>query len=200
MLAPRSDLASVLRPPRRMSLHEPSPRAAILLFAFTAAACALVAAIAWWSGEPLFFPALGATTFIVFWAPEQPAAAPRNALGAHVAGAIVGWLAFRYLGPSSPFGGGSATWLSKIAAPALALGVTSVVMLLARLPHPPAGATTLIFATGLLARPTDIAAIGSGVLCVAGLAWCAHRLTGRNYPLWSARRGPSLPSHGRPLQ
>lgn len=178
-----------------MTHFDLSRRGALLQFLLTCATCAWIGAIAWIAKEPLLFPAFGATTFIVFWVPHLPPAAPRNAICAHLAAAAIGWLALRALGPSNPWLADAPEWLAKVGAPSLALGVTCFVMHATRWIHPPAGATTLIFAMGMLTRPLDIAMIGLGIAGACASAWVAHRATGRPYPLWAPNPAPVMPSH-----
>src|SRR5512147_2952443 len=69
---------------RHRDAHRPMPnldfstaravRAAVL----ATLASALIGVIAWRTGIPFLFPALGASTFIVFALPGAPGAAPRN--------------------------------------------------------------------------------------------------------------------------
>jgi CBS-domain-containing membrane protein len=117
------------------------------------------------------FPALGASTFIVFSFPHLPAARPRNVIGAHLVGALAGWLCFRAFGlqpggPTLVAGGG---W-EHVAAPALALGLTTALLLWFDLLHPPAGATTLLASLGLLPHAWQIAVIGTAALLLVLLA------------------------------
>lgn len=53
----------------------------------------LVGALSLAMGQPLLIPAIGASAYVVFAAPEAEVAAPRNVLVGHLVGAIVGWLA-----------------------------------------------------------------------------------------------------------
>jgi CBS domain-containing membrane protein len=79
-----------------------------------------------------------------------------------------------------------------VGAAALSLGLTSGAMVWARVPHPPAGATTLIVSLGILREPTQLAVLMLAValLVVQGLA--INRLAGIPYPLWA----PSPPGGG----
>jgi CBS-domain-containing membrane protein len=61
------------------------------------------------------------------------------------------------------------------------------------LPHPPAGATTLIVSLGILREPWQLAVLmlAVGLLVLQGIA--INRLAGLDYPLWSQRRTPERP-------
>lgn len=60
-------------------------------------------------------------------------------------------------------------------------------MILLRVSHPPAGATTLIVSLGLISRPRDLLILEIAVVLLAALAIGINRLAGLPYPLWSPR-------------
>ena len=70
---------------------------------------------------------------------------------------------------------------------ALALGLTSGAMVLARVPHPPAGATTLIVSLGILREPEQLAVLMVAVVLLVAQGWVINRLAGIPYPAWSPR-------------
>ncbi len=95
------------------------------------------------------FPALGASAFIVFALPGAPAAAPRNVVLSHFVGAATGWLCLQAFSVDPT----NATLshligLPHVFAASVALGITTILLLALRVPHPPAGSTTLIVALG----------------------------------------------------
>lgn len=150
-----------------------------------------MAAVGWlsvWMNSPLLFPAIGASAFLAFWAPQAALSSPRNAFLGHAIGASVGAACAALLGVA-----GDVAWLASAepwraaAAASLALGVTSAAMSWLRLSHPPAGATTLIMATGIMHGGPHVAAILASVIVVATVAGATHRLRGRAYPLWAPR-------------
>jgi hypothetical protein len=65
--------------------------------------------------------------------------------------------------------------------------VTGGVLRLLRAAHPPAGATTIIVSSGLLAEPRQIGAVAVGVLLVTVAGWALNRLMGVPAPLWATR-------------
>jgi CBS domain-containing membrane protein len=74
---------------------------------------------------------------------------------------------------------------ARIAAAAFALGLTSGILLFLRALHPPAGATTMIVALGLMPKFAHIGAFllaASFIWLHATLAW---RPRGVAYPIWS---------------
>ncbi len=184
-----------------MLLPRPSPWRAIRVAVFATLAAALVGWIAWRTGMPFLFPALGASTFIVFALPGLPAAAPRNVILSHFVAAATGWLCIhacsvdpRGATLSHLFG------MPHILATSLSLGITTLLMLLLDAPHPPAGATTLIVSLGSMPEAWHIGVVvGSCVLLVA-LAHLAHAAFGEAYPIWRppTRRGAAAPAMIRP--
>jgi CBS-domain-containing membrane protein len=144
----------------------------------TALVAALLGALSLAARTPFLFPALGASAFILIAHPESPAASARNVLGTHLVAAAVGWLCFWAFGlvPGGPMlasGGGP----EHVASAALALGLTTVLLLVLRLQHPPAVATTLTFSLGFLPHAWQIAMVGAAALLlllfVRALAWLA---------------------------
>jgi CBS domain-containing membrane protein len=75
----------------------------------------------------------------------------------------------------------------RVGAAALSLGLTSGLMVLCRVPHPPAGATTLIVSLGLLPHPWQLAVLLLAVGLITAQALIINRLAGIAYPLWSPR-------------
>jgi len=161
-----------------------SVRAAV----FATIAAALVGAIAWKTGMPFLFPALGASAFIVFAVPHSPAAAPRNVILAQFVGAATGWICIRACSVdptgatlSHLFG------LPHILATSISLGFTTLLMLLLDAPHPPAGATTLIVSLGSMPEAWHIVVVVASCALLVMLAHMAHAASGTPYPLWKSR-------------
>lgn len=177
-------------PARSSSRWSPSPRARRFLACFLGSGLAALAigALSIGVAQPLLFPAIGASTFIVFFAPRSALAAPRNVVLGHLLGAGLGALAAWFFGVEAHvawLAGGSA-W-AAVASASLALACTSAGMATFDLPHPPAGATTLIVATGLMGGWADLAAILASALALVAIARLAHRITGEPYPRWRAK-------------
>lgn len=156
-------------------------------------ASALIGVIAWRTGIPFLFPALGASTFIVFALPGAPAAAPRNVVLSHLLGAVTGWICLQAFSVD-PTGAtlSHLIGLPHVFAASLALGITTILMLVLRAPHPPAGATTLIVALGSMPAAWHIGVVVVSCLGLVGLAHVAHRAAGIPYPLWSPKREPAI--------
>lgn len=152
---------------------------------FATIAAAIVGAIAWKSGMPFLFPALGASAFIVFALPAAPAAAPRNVIVAQFVGALVGWLCLQAF-EVDPSGStlSSLLGLPHVMATSVSLGVTTLVMLMLDAPHPPAGATTLIVSLGSMPKFWHVAVVVASCVLLVVLAHLAHRASGVRYPIW----------------
>jgi CBS-domain-containing membrane protein len=57
-------------------------------------------------------------------------------------------------------------------------------MVLFKVSHPPAGATTLIVSLGIISQPKDLLIIEVAVLLLTAQAFTINRLAGLPYPLW----------------
>ena len=108
---------------------------------------------AWLLDEPLLFPSLGATAFLFFETPLAEVGTPRNAVIGHfvaILAAVVALAAFGLLGDPSAYVEGVTP--ARIGAVAVSVALTGGVLRLLRAAHPPAGATTIIVSSGLLAE------------------------------------------------
>jgi CBS-domain-containing membrane protein len=74
-------------------------------------------------------------------------------------------------------------WRLAIAA-ALSLAATAALMIMARVSHAPAGATTLIVSLGIITEPAHLAVMELAVAVLTLQAFCINRLAGIPYPLW----------------
>ncbi|QEM81370.1 HPP family protein [Halomonas binhaiensis] len=83
----------------------------------------------------LMIGSFGATSVLLYAAPESPLAQPRNVLGGNMLSALVGVLSWQWLGD---------TWLAA----AMAVSTSILVMQLTHTLHPPGGATALIAVIG----------------------------------------------------
>jgi CBS-domain-containing membrane protein len=158
------------------------------LFAFVNGliAIALMATAAVVTGQPFIFPSLGPTAFLLFYTPMLAAASPRNTLGGHLIGAAAGYLALVVFGlthnaPALVEGVGA----NRVGAAALSLGLTSGAMVWARVPHPPAGATTLIISLGILREPDQLVVLMIAVALLVVQGYVINHLAGIPYPRWS---------------
>lgn len=156
---------------------------------------ALMALAALITRQPFVFPSLGPTAFLLFYTPTAASASPRNTFFGHLIGALAGYLALAVFGllgagPALAVGVNAA----RIGAAALSLGLTAGFMVWLRVPHPPAGATTLIVSLGLLTTPGQLAVLMAAVVLLLTQGIAINRLAGLDYPLWA----PRTPGHPDP--
>ena len=75
----------------------------------------------------------------------------------------------------------------RILSAALSLALTGALMVMFRVNHPPAGATTLIVALGILSMPYHLVVIEIAVVLLTLQAYVINRLAGLPYPVWQSR-------------
>ncbi|KDE58579.1 CBS-domain-containing membrane protein [Halostagnicola sp. A56] len=145
------------------------------------------AALAWVSGLSMLFPSLGPTAFVLALFEESDATSPRRVIGGHAIGVLAGLGAYHLLASgiamTAAMDPGSVGGLRLAASGVLATTLTAGGMLATKTRHPPACATTLIVALGLL--PTVLE--GALILLAVVVLVLTHRLllaTER----WGARR------------
>jgi len=138
--------------------------------------------------QPLIFPSLGPTAFLLFYTPTAPAASPRNTICGHAIGAAAGYLSLVLFGltQAAPALATEVTW-ARVGAAALSLGLTSGVMVWCGVPHPPAGATTLIVSLGILREPEQLVVLMVAVALLVLQAYVINHAAGIDYPRWSPR-------------
>jgi len=155
------------------------------------ATLAAVGALAWVSGQPWAFPSLAPTVLLVFETPLRPQASPRHVVLGHSAGILIGYGALAAFGlvdaPAATIIGFSP---ARIGAVALAVALTTFVLHAIRCTHPPAGASALIVALGILQTPEQLLVMFGAVVLVTALAWAFNRLSGVTMPLWSPHTAP----------
>ncbi|MBV8854033.1 MAG: HPP family protein [Sinobacteraceae bacterium] len=130
---------------------------------------AIVGGLGWIFQQPLLFPSLGPTIFIHTVSPQQEAARPWNTFAGHGIGAIAAFLSLALLGalhaPAAMAAGDIMP--ARLAASALAVGLTIAAQLPLGAVHAPAAATTLLITLGGL--KADAATICL-LVCGIGLA------------------------------
>ncbi len=139
--------------------------------------------LAWAIDAPALAPPLGVTALLCMQSPESPLTRPRSILLGHTVGLAAGWLALALCGglelPSALPGPFS---LRHAVAAGLAIAATAGGMDWLRCPHPPAGATTLVVALGMMTTWVQFAAFLLGALVVTGCSEARKRLQGRPVP------------------
>ncbi len=157
---------------------------------------AIISALAALTGNPFVFPSLGPTAYLLFFTPLARASSPRHALLGHAIGLACGYLALFATGTIAGTAGfeRGVHWPTVFAA-AFSLSATGAVMVLLRVSHPPAGATTLIVSLGLLSKPLQLVMVEAAVFLLVTEAFAINRLAGLAYPWWEDRVPPSRPPH-----
>lgn len=174
-----------LRLPWLLKHHAKLPTLALFSGINGCLSIALIAVVAALTRTPLVFPSLGPTAFLCFYQPRAASSSPRNTIIGHAVGVVAGYLSLMVTGltlagPATMTG---VTWPRVIAA-GLAMFLTPAGMVLLRAPHPPAAATTLIIALGILTKPWQLGVLMLGVVLLALQAIAINRLAGIDYPLW----------------
>ena len=157
----------------------------------------------------LLFPPLGPSAFILFHTPLAETASPRNVIMAHTLALLAGLgssvlagILFSDFAVQQTMG---LNW-SGVIAIAMAMGLTSVVMIAIRCVHPPAAATALIAAMGFLDSIVQIGGVLVAVIILVLEAIVFNRLLGGlPYPIWrfnpdAVKDHPTLaglPRHGQ---
>ncbi|MGN6868596.1 MAG: HPP family protein [Solirubrobacteraceae bacterium] len=139
--------------------------------------------------EPLVFPSLGATAFLIFETPMAEIGTPRNTIVGHTVGILAGAVSLAIFGLlNSPSLYVSGLTFGRVCAMALAVALTGGVLRFIRAAHPPAGATTIIVASGLLHTPRQMLDVLVGVVLLTIAGWLLNRAMGVPAPRWAAPR------------
>jgi CBS-domain-containing membrane protein len=173
------------------------PRLVRALFVFVNGfiAVAALAGLAVVSHTSFVFPSVGPTAFLLYFTPTAPTASPRNTLCGHAVGIVCGYVSLCLAGlEHAPSAVMEDIHWPRVFAAALSLAATGALMILFRVVHPPAGATTLIISLGFITAPTHLYIIEVAVALIVAQALVVNRLAGIDYPLWSGRPSRSEPS------
>lgn len=183
-------LARRLRLDALMDRHDSTRVLGLFAFVNGLISIGIMAAAAFVTGAPFIFPSLGPTAFLFFYTPTSPAASPRNTVLGHLVGAGAGYLALVVFGLTQAQPAlATAVTGPRVGAAAVSLALTSGLMAWLRVPHPPAGATTLIVSLGILREPWQLAVLMLAVVLIALQAVVINRLAGIDYPVWRADSG-----------
>ena len=147
----------------------------------------LMAVAARLTHQPLVFPSLGPTAFLLFYRPHAEVSCPRNALVGHLIGAVAGLGSLAAFGLLSQPPALTHISTNRIGAAALSLGATAAGMVWTNRSHPPAGATTLIVSLGFLHTVTAVGVLLGGVALLVCQGLVVNRWAGIDYPLWAPR-------------
>jgi CBS-domain-containing membrane protein len=178
-------LARRLRVPALVERHSSTAVMGVFAMVNGIVSIGVMAAAAWATGSPFVFPSLGPTAFLFFYTPLAASAAPRNTIFGHAIGALAGYFSLVLFGltEAAPALATGVT-TARVGAAALSLGLTSGLMVWLRVPHPPAGATTLIVSLGILTSPTQLAVLMLAVVLLTLQGFIINRVAGIDYPIW----------------
>lgn len=147
---------------------------------------AIVSAVAMISHTPIVFPSLGPTAILFFFHPMSASASPRHWLYGHAIGIACAYGSLVLMGLERvPAGANGPIDTRRLLAVALSLEATAFFMVLLKVAHAPAGATTLIVSLGLITQPWHLVVIELAVALLCVQAICFNRLAGLNYPWWA---------------
>ena len=140
---------------------------------------------AWLAELPLVFPALGPSVFIVFSSPLSAAAAPRSVILGHGVGLASGIAVWQVMSglAGAPVSAQAGGWVPFCTA---SLGLAAACLLLVWLscPHPPACASCLVVALGLVTDWRDLLLMAGVVVWLAVHAFVVNRIAGLPVPVW----------------
>jgi CBS-domain-containing membrane protein len=134
---------------------------------------------------PFIFPSVGPTAYLFFFSPLAPSSKPRHAILGHGIGILCGYASLWITGTAlarHPIGQG-VVW-PTVASAAISLASTGGLMVLLRVSHPPAGATTLIISLGLLSHPVHLVILEIAVVLLSAQALFINRIAGLPFPVW----------------
>lgn len=149
----------------------------------------LISVFAWLTGLPLVFTALGPSAFIMFSTPLSRAAAPRNVICAHGIALAVGWTVWNLatLVHGGPINLQEDNFIVLCSATA-ALSLTALFLVNYTCPHPPACASSLVVALGLVTQWQDVLLTMIVVIWLVTQAWAMNRFAGLPVPIWFERQ------------
>lgn len=159
---------------RYISRHEPraSWRVHLKSTAGAALGVTLVGGVAAWSGLPLLMAPLGPTALVMFAQPHSASAQPVPIFAGYFIGAVFASIM------EVAFPG--AWWAAT-----LAVGLVMLIMLTARVTHPPAAAVPLVVYSSPIAPQVLFVVMLAACILLTGLAIVWHRTSPRiTYPLW----------------
>jgi CBS-domain-containing membrane protein len=167
---------------------------AAFVFANGFIAVGILACLAVVSHTPFVFPSVGPTAFLLYFMPTAPTASPRNTLCGHAIGIGCGYASLYLVGlEHAPSAILEVIHWPRVLAAALSLAATGALMILFRVVHPPAGATTLIISLGFITTPAHLCVIEIALALMALQALAVNRLAGIDYPFWSKHVPPPAP-------
>lgn len=126
-------------------------KSVLITFLFTGFLLLTLGLLALILKHPLIFPSLGPTAFLLATNPAAKITSAKNTILGHLVGALCGYFALVVFGlTNTPAIIVSGISIQFVLAATLSISLTSALMKLFSVEHPPAGATTLIISLGIL--------------------------------------------------
>lgn len=161
---------------------------ALYMFVLGFIAISVNGLVAWAVDQPLLFPSLAPTIFVLFRSPLSKDACPRNVIFGHLVAIVLGLgalLVFGLYGSASVLQEG--TTLLRVVAVAVSLALTEAVLISLNTPHTPAATTTLLVSLGVFKTTGELISLALGILLVTIVSWILNWLLGVPVPLWSPK-------------
>jgi len=132
------------------------------------------------ANSPLLLASLGGTTLFLFALTTAPAAQPRAVFGAHLIGSLIGIISYQLFG--------DVFWVYVFA-----LVLTTVILLLVRCVHPPAGANPIIMIqahAGFIHLGITVM-LGVSIIFIVAFVWSRLGVGDTKYPISWTQPSPA---------
>ena len=159
---------------------------ALYMFVLGFIAISVNGLVAWGINQPLLFPSLAPTVFVLFRSPLSKDACPRNVIFGHFVAVVLGFgalVSFGFYADPSVLQEG--VTLLRVVAVALSLALTEAVLISLNTPHTPAATTTLLVSLGIFKTPGELISLAAGIVLVTIVSWSLNRVLGLPVPFWS---------------
>lgn len=135
----------------------------------------LLGGLAWVTGQPMLFPSLGPSSYLLATGEDPRAEGAYHIVGGHAIAAVAGFVTYVALADGlvvvDAFADGvvlSPAVGRLVLSGTVAMALTTVAMLRSNTNHPAACATTLIVALGLMSTPVEVGIIVLSVALLVG--------------------------------
>ena len=159
---------------------------ALYMFVLGFIAISVNGLVAWAVSQPLLFPSLAPTVFLLFRSPLSKDACPRNVIFGHLVAITIGFGALTIFGLyDEPSVLQEGTTLIRVLAVALSLAFTEAILISLNTPHTPAATTILLVSLGIFKTPSELASLAVGIVLITTVSWGLNWMLGVPVPFWS---------------
>lgn len=138
--------------------------------------------------QPLLFPSLSPTVFIVFRQPLGEDCCPRNVIIGHfLALCVEVGMLYLFGLQSQPSVLQEGVTFPRVWAASFSVAITEALLLLIRRPHTPAGTTTLLASLGLFTTFSQFVSLMAGIVMIVVVSWTINRSLGVKVPVWGPK-------------